>query len=396
MPPVMHRPGTRPNSHDQVHQAGVEIYPQHFALSLVTKAGQCCGIITIHNQTLQLFLGAAIILCSGGIGQLYGQTTNPSIATGDGIMLAYHAGAALRDLEFVQFHPTALALPDTPAYLISESMRGEGALLLNYAGERFMPKYHAAAELAPRDVVARAIFTEIQQQADLGHVFLDLSEIQPELIRSRFPNIYQTCLQYGLDITTQPIPVAPAAHYMMGGITTNLWGQTSIPGLYAAGEVANTGIHGANRLASNSLLEGLVFGGRDSRYLKNQTLLTPKITDELQTFYPQLSQALDPVSDLALLHRLTGRYLGIIRDEAGLKTALAELSPRNSTGQHPWELTPAYFELQNMYNLAALIAQAALLRTESRGGHFRSDFPVPVPSWRQHIQFWQSQIEVVA
>lgn len=378
-----------------VRKAGVRIYQEHFALALVTQGGRCCGVVTINGRQLNLFLSSAVLLCSGGSGQIYGKTTNPPIATGDGMMLAYNAGAVLRDLEFVQFHPTALDLPSAPAFLISESVRGEGALLLNQAGERFMPKYHSMAELAPRDVVARAIFNETRS-ADKSQVFLDLTRIAPETVKTRFPNIYATCLQYGLDIAAEPIPVAPAAHYMMGGVHTDLLGRTAVPGLYAAGETASTGVHGANRLASNSLLEGLVFASRIAGYLREQPVQIPKTTADLNICYPRNIRNLNnPGSDRRLLHQIADNCLGIVREKDGLEQAAAFFSPKPEP-KTPFQLEPGFFELQNMYALAGMIAQAALRRTESRGGHFRSDYPVPDPNWRCHIGFQNGKIEVAA
>ncbi len=376
-----------------LRQSGVQIYEEHYVLSLLTKNERCCGVVTIHNQQLNSFLGGAVILCSGGLGQLYGKTTNPGIATGDGMMLAHRAGAILQDMEFIQFHPTALYMPPAPSFLISESVRGEGAILLNNSGERFMPKYHQLAELAPRDVVARSIFTEIQRE-NSSHVFLDIRKMEPELIRTRFPNISNTCLRYGLDITKQPIPVAPAAHYIMGGVLTNLQGQTSIPGLFAAGETAVTGVHGANRLASNSLLEGLVFGGRIAEYLVGQVTDPPRSTNNIQAFYPKNTIGnTDLKSMQEQLHQITDRYLGIVRDRLGLEEALKMFRSISKENQL-FEINPARCELQNLYDLAEIIARAALIRTESRGGHYRSDFPEPDPNWRKHISVQQSQFEV--
>lgn len=377
----------------KVRTANIRIYEDHFVLALVKQQGKCCGVITIHNEAYQFFLASAVILCSGGLGQIYGKTTNPKIATGDGIALAYHAGAVLRDLEFIQFHPTALYLPPAPPFLISESVRGEGAILLNHKGVPFMSGYHRLAELAPRDIVARAIFTEIKKSgADC--VYLDLSRIGASAVKGRFPNIYNKCASYGLDITTQPIPVAPAAHYAMGGVATDLFGRTNIPGLYAAGEVSNTGVHGANRLASNSLLEGLVFGGRIAEHLQKLAAAIPDPRQEFEICYPKLYTGYETAeSDLAKLHRITGHDLGIIRDHNGLSEAfgLLNLQPLSNLS---FELKPAYFELQNMYLIAKLIAKAALARTESRGGHYRSDYPKPKANWRKHILLYGENMEV--
>lgn len=381
----------------KVRQSNIKVYENCYSLALATNANkQCRGVVVILKGELKLFLTSAVILCTGGLGQIYGKTTNPSIATGDGMALAYNTGAALRDLEFIQFHPTALYLPPAPPFLISETVRGEGAILLNSKGQRFMPDYHPLAELAPRDIVARAIFAEIQR-CGTPSVFLDLSKLPPSLIKERFPNIYETCLNYGLDITTNLIPVAPAAHYVMGGVVTNLQGQTSVSGLFAAGEVAATGVHGANRLASNSLLEGLVFAGRIADYLSKNPLANGVTTDQLQLHYPQLLTDYDSLEqDLQFLHEIMDRYLGIVRTETDLVKALNLIKKRHTNIVNHFELNPAYFELQNMYALAQLMLKSALTRVESRGGHFRSDYPNPENDWRKHIVFKKSdQTEAV-
>jgi L-aspartate oxidase len=380
---------------DSIRDSDIKTYENAYALALVTNEGRCCGVVIIRGGNLYLLSGTAVILCTGGLGQIYGKTTNPPVATGDGMAIAYNAGAVLRDMEFIQFHPTALYLPPAPPFLISESVRGEGAILLNHHGERFMPRYHNLGELAPRDVVARAIFSEIHHE-NTSYVLLDLSKLKPAVIKARFPNIYETCLNYGIDITLKPIPVAPAAHYMMGGVITDLWGLTNIPGLFAAGEAASTGVHGANRLASNSLLEGLVFGGRIAEYLQSREIDdNPNISADLVIHYPRIFTA---YSDLAksyqLLHTLTDFYLGITRDGPGLTKALDVLNSLPDS-QGDYKLDPAYFELQNMYCLARLMFQAALNRTESRGGHFRSDYPAPNTEWRKHILFRRNQNESV-
>ncbi len=369
----------------------ITIYEEHFACALTTTAGRCNGLVALYQDQLRLFVGGAVILATGGAGQLFGKTTNPAIATGDGPALAYRAGAVLRDLEFVQFHPTALYLPPAPPFLISEAVRGEGALLRNSAGERFMPDYHALAELAPRDVVARSIFAEIEKSGS-PCVYLDLSAIGSSIVTNRFPNIYEKCLKYGLDITKEPIPVAPAAHYAMGGIQTDLWGRTALPGLFAAGEAASTGIHGANRLASNSLLEGLVFGGRSADHLRNGAPQPNPTISDIQVHYPECLTAAAAIdTDLAQLHQITDHYLGIVRERDGLVKA-AQLLSEFPVGQGA--LTSAYFELQNLILLGKLMTQAALMRTESRGGHFRSDYPAPDNQWRKHIVFQNHRVEV--
>ena len=378
---------------ENIRQTNIQIYENTFALALVRNKEQCCGLVVIRQGDLYFLAASAVILCTGGLGQIYGKTTNPPVATGDGMALAYNAGAGLRDMEFIQFHPTALDLPPAPPFLISETVRGEGAILLNNQGRRFMPEYHALGELAPRDIVARAIFAEIQKENG-SHVFLDLSQIQSTAIKARFPNIYETCLKYGLDITTEPIPVAPAAHYMMGGVITDQWGRTNIRGLYAAGEVASTGVHGANRLASNSLLEGLVYGGRIVDYLQRHEIEEPQYIEENITIhYPTLyTSGPDLEERYRFLHNFTDVYLGITRDETGLMNALNTFDSLPEPNP-VFEINPAYFELQNMFLLAHLMFQAALTRKESRGGHYRSDYPSPNTAWRKHILFWQNKIE---
>ena len=379
--------------HQVINSPHITVYENHFGLALATINERCCGLVALYQNEPRLFLSSAVALCTGGLGQIYGSTTNPSIATGDGMALAYLAGARLKDLEFVQFHPTALALPPAPPFLISEAVRGEGAILLNGKGQRFMPEYHPLAELAPRDVVARGIFAEIQKGNQ--PVYLDLSKIPPATIRSRFPNIYETCLRYGLDISTNPIPVAPASHYVMGGIETDLLGRTAVPGLFAAGESACTGVHGANRLASNSLLEGLVFGSRAADYLKEQPVDIPEISEQIQIHYPKrYTEYANMTDDYHRLHELTDNFLGIVRNAAGLQYAKEQLEKNSpAIGEFTWD--PAYFELQNMLLLASLMFDAALTRTERRGGHCREDYPQPHSDWHKHMIFYHSTKEVI-
>jgi L-aspartate oxidase len=366
-----------------------------YVLAPIMAEGRCCGVVVVKENELGSYLGGVVILASGGLGQLFGKTTNPAIATGDGLAIAYYAGTVLRDLEFIQFHPTALYLPPAPSFLISEAVRGEGAFLLNQHGERFMFNYHPQGELAPRDIVARAIFAEIQKT---GHpcVYLDLSQIGATRIADRFPNIFRRCRGFGLDITEYPIPVAPAAHYMMGGVAADLEGRTTIPGLYAIGEVACTGVHGANRLASNSLLEGLVFANRCADKLAQDPPPPPVQTDTMAARYPEcLTPFASHTADREKLNQLADTRLGISRDAQGLQEALTIL--RGALKPKPgFELDLKYFELQNLWLLAIWITEAALLRTESRGGHFRSDFPVPSSEWRQHINLRNGQLEVEA
>jgi L-aspartate oxidase len=301
-----------------------------------------------------------VLLATGGLGRVYLNTTNPEVATGDGVAVAYRAGAEIQDIEFVQFHPTALRLEGAPSFLLSEALRGEGARLLNTDGERFMERYHPLGELAPRDVVARAIVAEMKR---LGarHVWLDLTHREAGFARARFPRIYETCLRYGIDLERAPAPVAPAAHYAMGGVWSDLDGRTSIPGLYAAGEVACTGVHGANRLASNSLLEGVVFGARAGKAMREdpdtpsprQLGRAPIVREEPRGI---------PVEQIAW------DYCGIVRDGDGLRRAIELLDGDRG----------------NLATVARLIASCALAREESRGAHFRTDFPVRKPEFAKH------------
>jgi L-aspartate oxidase len=316
-----------------------------------TVTGACLGDETVHAR--------AVLLATGGLGAVYRNTTNPEVATGDGVAVAYHAGAEISDIEFVQFHPTALRLDGAPSFLLSEALRGEGARLLNSEGERFMPRYHALEELAPRDVVSRAIVAEMRRTG-VANVFLDLSHRDPGFVRARFPRIYETCLHYGIDLETQPAPVAPAAHYAMGGVRADCDGRTSLPSLYAAGEVACTGVHGANRLASNSLLEGVVFGARAGRVMAH-AVSRPHPTSTAPPASPTSPSPCDP-RDVAW------QYCGILRDADGLRRAIDLLAPDRS----------------NVATVATLIARCALARRESRGGHYRTDFPEKDPAFAKH------------
>jgi len=333
----------------------------------------------------------ATLLATGGAGQVFRETTNPAVATGDGIALAFHAGARVADLEFVQFHPTALNLAGAPRFLISEALRGEGAKLINQRGETFMTRYHPDGDLAPRDVVARGIVRESRESG--GPVFLTLAHLDPGYVRARFPTIAAMCAQVGLDLARDRIPVGPAAHYIMGGVDTDEWARTSVPGLFAAGEVACTGVHGANRLASNSLLEGLVFGARAARAMIAAPQAAPLKSDRVRaqglglrasesTTPPALGSqpaALDreAVRDLMWLHA------GLFRTREGLGEAVDVLArvpaPSSPASAEEWRT-------RNLLTVARLIARAALRREESRGGHFRADFPLRDDiHWQVHL-----------
>ena len=370
-----------------LREAGVEIIEGSFVTEIVVENCRAVGVRTLSGPHMTVHRGRHIVLASGGAGQLYSHTTNPSVATGDGLALAYRAGARLADIEFYQFHPTALAIPGYPAFLISEAVRGEGAYLRNLAGERFMLRVDRRGELASRDVVAKAISSELLRDGTT-YVFLDLSHLPPEMVRSRFPTIYDFCVKAGLDITTDPLPVAPAAHYLMGGVQTNLWGEASLPGLYACGEVACTGVHGANRLASNSLLEGLVFGARIVERTIGAEAHEPALSDSntvriAATTHIPKAEGRNEKPSLASLQTLMWNHVGLVRDEAGLNTARTELASWESAFREP--RTPAEHELENMILIGNLMATAALERRESRGSHCRSDYPDADPIWQRHI-----------
>ena len=350
----------------------VKIIPFAFVQELIVDAGRVCGVRFSSQGKLFEATGRATLIASGGAGQVYRETTNPPVATGDGFALGYRAGALLSDMEFVQFHPTALKLPNMPPFLISEAIRGEGAHLINSAGERFVD------ELAPRDVVARAIYERLK--AEKG-VFLDLRHLSADNILKRFPHISSYCSQQGFDITQQPVPVVPAAHYFMGGLHTDLHGRTSITGLFAAGEAASTGVHGANRLASNSLLECVVFGRRAAAAMKeiraNEKASRPQESASVRV--PLHSEsARSVIRDAAWLGA------GIIRSETAIKENLAVLEFM----EEQWELhsSPSLEQLEtsNLLMVARVILQSARIRLESRGAHYRSDYPERNDAFKSH------------
>lgn len=399
----------------------IQVLPETFTLSLWMHPQDhyCQGVSLLYQGQIIWVRAGAVILATGGGGQVFSQTTNPELSTGDGVAMAWRAGALLRDLEFVQFHPTALTLPGAPRFLISESVRGEGAHLVDSQGKRFVFDYHPAGELAPRDVVSRAIFSHLQKTASAvgksapaDHVWLDLRPIARSRIHYRFPKIIQVCQDWGVDVFQQPIPVAPAAHYWMGGVVTDLQGLTSIRGLYAVGEVASTGVHGANRLASNSLLECLVFAAQLSK-----TLLQPEVvssSSEPEPHIHRLPVAVDDLSGQKLtiehlrreLPTLMWQSAGICREEKVLKAAIAQIDHwKSKFAQLPLSkclsnLQPgqslalpldnvdseirAWAETQNLLDVAQLILKSAVFRPESRGGHYRLDYPQSNASWQVH------------
>ena len=424
-----------------LERARIQVLSQAFVLDLWLdpETGRCQGASLAYRDRILWVRSQAVILATGGGGQVFSQTTNPTISTGDGIAIGWRAGAVLRDLEFVQFHPTALTKAGAPRFLISEAVRGEGAHLLDRQGHRFAFDYHANGELAPRDVVSRAIFMHLQKTAEISPeteaddcVWLDLSPIAPETIQHRFPNIIRVCQQWGVDVFREPIPVAPAAHYWMGGIETDLTCQTSIPGAYAVGETASTGVHGANRLASNSLLECIVFGAQLARIPcqpSSKAMDLAQVIEQIKAS-PESPAAQRAVADWSAqqatiatlreeLPKLVWHRAGICRDRAGLEAGIAQVNQWRETfrqlplSQFLQQLEPGetaclpipnlnrclrdWGELGNLLDIAYLILRSAAFRTESRGGHYRVDYPQTNPALHTHTlvqgETWQQAAE---
>ncbi|WP_414526903.1 L-aspartate oxidase [Nodularia chucula] len=398
-----------------LRRQNIQVIQQALALNLwiEPQSGRCQGISLFYQGKITPIKAKAVVLATGGGGQVFAQTTNPAVSTGDGVAIAYRAGAVLRDLEFVQFHPTSLTKPGADHFLISEAVRGEGAHLIDDTGKRFAFNYHPAGELAPRDVVSRAIFNHLKQTAvDLAtaHVWLDMRPIAPEKILYRFPNIVKVCQHWGVDVFHQPIPVAPAAHYWMGGIVADLRNRTNIPGLYAVGETASTGVHGANRLASNSLLECIVFGAQMANIdladitLSSEAILPlPEFTVNDSEWQRQKIQ-LEKLREK--LPRLVWQSAGICREQSGLTNAIATVESWQKEfatlplSQFLLNLNPnqavsfpisdieqqlrLWAETRNLLDVAYLILKSAAFRTESRGGHYRLDYPQSDPDWQVH------------
>ncbi|MDJ0618510.1 MAG: L-aspartate oxidase [Calothrix sp. MO_192.B10] len=404
----------------------IQVIQQALALNLwlSPQTQHCQGISLFYQGQIRTIQAGVVILATGGGGQVFAQTTNPTVSTGDGVALAWRAGAILRDLEFVQFHPTALTKPGADRFLISEAVRGEGAHLIDDTGRRFVFDYHKDGELAPRDVVSRAIFTHLQRTSTepaTAHVWLDMRPIPPEKIRHRFPNIIQVCQRWGVDVFSEPIPVAPAAHYWMGGIATDLNNHTNIPGLYAVGETASTGVHGANRLASNSLLECIVFGAQMANLklpnLPPSDVPIPMVR-ELDISEEQWQKQQQQLQELRQnLPRLVWQSAGICRQQAGLAAAISTikswqqdfanlplskclfaLSPQETINLASPDMASKlqlWAETRNLLDIAYLILNSALFRTESRGGHYRTDYPHTESSWQVHTlvqeyNWWKS------
>ncbi len=367
----------------------IKIFEHTFAIDLITKDGVCHGVIAWHETKGTMLIWAKqTILATGGCGQIYRETTNPEVTTGDGLAMAYRAGAALQDMEFVQFHPTTLYIAGAVRFLISETVRGEGGILRNKTGERFMPNYHPQAELAPRDVVSQSILKEMQK-TDHTHVYLDVRHIPKEQLYNRFPKINEICTSFGIDIAKDLIPVRPSAHYMIGGIKVNRFFKTTIKQLYACGEVACTGMHGANRLGSNSLLEGLVTGHRAGTHA---CMLIRKTKHELSPYNIQEPLSSSKKSWLDLedigdsLKSLMWRDVGIERDERHLLEAEEMIEMWCSYVMDKEFSTPTGWQLQNMLLISRLIAVSARKRKESRGAHHRTDYPrLDDTHWKKHI-----------
>ena len=384
----------------------LEVWPETFTVDMVTHEGVCRGALVwnpAHGKTL--VWARRTILATGGAGQLYRESTNPPGASGDGLALAWRAGAELRDMEFMQFHPTVLYIAGGARSLITEAVRGAGAWLVDRDGRRFMPDFDPRAELAPRDVVARAI-TVVMHRTHQANVFLDLSHLDPAMVRRRFPGMAEICGKFGLDLTRDRIPVRPGAHYMIGGVTVDAHGRTTIPGLFAAGEVTSSGLHGANRLASNSLLEGLVYGARsgemasaeilgedgDGREFRVPAIGNPRAIDGNETGSATETNGVLDLADIRnSLRALMWRHVGVEREGGSLAEALETVEgwcryvlPRQFAEPQGWQL-------QNMLEVARLMIRGAIERRETRGVHFRSDFPDTIADWRSHIGWQRGQ-----
>ncbi len=371
------------------HQPTIQWIGNQFSIDLLVLDGTCCGAIVLEEQTgeLKAILASATVLTTGGAGQVYARTTNPGSATGDGMAMALRAGAVLEDMEFVQFHPTALYLPSSPPFLLSEAIRGEGGRLRNNKREFFMKRYHRDKELAPRDIVARAIWSEMQA-TKARHVYLDITHLSASFIKKRFPTIYATCLRFDIDITEEWIPVSPSAHYCMGGVYTDLHGATTLPGLFAAGEVACSGVHGANRLASNSLLEGLVFGLRSAESAVSFASHSPPPRLSLQEIRKWPKSSAKSSQDTEKLRnsfrRLMWTKVGLVRRGDVLAQAVNQLIRWENALGHS-SLTRTNMETRNLIAVGRCTAEAALWRENSIGAHFREDFPCYKGlNWKTH------------
>jgi L-aspartate oxidase len=373
------------------HHIGIDLITEGKILRRSSKPGKCLGAYVLNIQTGKVLTLAADItlIATGGAGKVYLYTSNPDTSTGDGIAMAYRAGAQVSNLEFMQFHPTCLYHPTARTFLISEALRGEGAVLRNLAGEEFMSRHHAMGSLAPRDIVARAIDIEMKRTGD-KHVLLDCSNIPQDEIKRKFPNIYETCLKYGIDISTQPVPVVPAAHYTCGGVLVNEYAQTTVEGLYALGEAACTGLHGANRLASNSLLEAVVFAHRaalhaipkliasDRAHEQSSLTLVGSLPEWDIGHAVELEEQIDITANWLEIRHLMWNYVGIVRSNRRLDRAKRRVDLlKAEVNAYYWDFLPTkdLIELRNLLTLADLTIQCAQMRKESRGLHYTVDYP---------------------
>ena len=398
LPRILHAGGDATGEHieftlsEQVRTSKIQVLEDCLVTEILVEKGRVSGIKALDCRTgsIEEFECRFLILATGGAGQLYKFSTNPEVATGDGVVLAFNAGAEITDMEFFQFHPTALRLPGVTPFLISEAVRGEGGILRNVDGYRFMPDYTPEGDLAPRDVVARSILYEMKKNGS-DRVFIDITHLPPQVITTRFPHIYRFCLDHGLDITKGLIPVAPAAHYMMGGIKVNSWGETNIAGLFACGETACTGVHGANRLASNSLLEAAVFSKRivekTGEVARTEASAASKVVEVHHSLSDRQVPQVVPVPSLSAVQQLQWDKVGIIRNKEGLTQAADILAAWQRLLPQPTDRPSC--ELSNLVLTGRLVTEAALLREESRGAHFRSDFPRSSPQWQCHIVLTQ-------
>ena len=394
VPRILHAGGDATGEHievtlsKRVRAAKIKVLENCLATRILVENGRVRGVSAFHCRlgSIDEYECHHLILATGGGGQLFKFTTNSEVATGDGIALAFKAGAEIMDMEFFQFHPTALHLPGVTPFLISEAVRGEGGVLRNAEGYRFMLDYAPEGDLAPRDVVTRSIVAEMKKEGS-DRVFVDVTHLPPRIITARFPHIYRFCLDHGLNITKAPVPVAPAAHYMMGGIKVNSWGETNISGLFAAGETACTGVHGANRLASNSMLEVIVFAKRIMEKTKKGRIITAPRQNEIRRILGERQRVKKVTSapSLSALQQLHWDKVGIIRNQAGLTQAAETLAAWQESLPPPTD-RPSY-ELNNLVLAGRLMTEAALLREESRGAHFRADFPQSSPQWQRYIVF---------
>ena len=392
MPRVLHARGDATGAEIEqaltrrVSRAGADLFQHTLLLDLLVEDGRCAGahVLDLRSGERRELRARHTVLATGGGGQLFEHTTNPNVATADGVAAALRAGAAVADLEFFQFHPTALMKVGAPRFLITEAARGDGAFLKNVRGERFMPRYDDRGELAPRDVVARAIVRELDETG-APHVLLDLTHLDPARVEAHFPTIARVCRRYGIEITREPIPVAPAAHYMIGGVLADVWGRTTVPGLYVCGEAASAGVHGANRLASNSLLEAVVFGRRIVDYSTRADEPEDVVPADppIESFELERPSGGKRGASTPRVRRLLWRSVGITRSAEALAAAEQELGAW--LGGYSPQPTRRSVELANMLLVGWLMTRAARVREESRGAHYRADFSATRPEWRKRL-----------